>query len=68
MKSLLTLILIAAFALSTMAQQRIDGSFAFQTNPAKKYSIYVCLLSLKSEVFCVRGRARGGSRTSNGKD
>lgn len=26
---------------SLSAQQRIDSSFAFQTNPAKKYSIYV---------------------------
>jgi hypothetical protein len=30
-----------AFVLSASAQTRIDSSFAFSTNPAKKYSIYL---------------------------
>ncbi len=41
MKKLLPLALVALFSLPLLAQQRIDSSFSFQTNTAKKYSIYV---------------------------
>lgn len=37
-KLLLVLLLVPVFA---MAQQRIDGTFAFQSDPAKKYSLYI---------------------------
>ncbi len=40
MKQFLTLIFLALF-LQINAQERIDGSFSFQTDPAKKYSIFV---------------------------
>lgn len=40
MKQLLTLVFIALF-LQVNAQERIDGSFSFLTDPAKKYSIFV---------------------------
>jgi predicted esterase len=39
-----TILLIAAlslFSYKSVAQQRIDSSFAFQSNPAKKYSLYI---------------------------
>lgn len=39
MKKLTTLLIFSS--LSLFAQQRIDNTFAFQTDPAKKYSIYV---------------------------
>lgn len=39
MKKFLFLAFIISFQLS--AQQRLDGTFAFQNDPAKKYSIYV---------------------------
>lgn len=32
---------ILFFAFHLFAQQRVDGNFAFQTDPAKKYSIYI---------------------------
>lgn len=40
MKQLLTLFLFLSSSI-LFAQERIDGSFAFQTDAAKKYSIYV---------------------------
>jgi len=40
MKQLVTLLFLSIF-LQVNAQERIDGSFAFQTDPAKKYSIFV---------------------------
>lgn len=40
MKRILPLILLATSA-QLLAQTRIDGNFPFQTDPAKKYSIYV---------------------------
>ena len=40
MKNLI-LFLSLTFAFSTFAQTRIDGSFPFQSNPNKKYSIYI---------------------------
>ncbi len=40
MKNLFTLIAVFT-VLSISAQQRIDGNFAFQSDPAKEYSIYV---------------------------
>ena len=39
-KLLLSLLLLFIFFIGN-AQQRIDGNFSFQTDPAKKYSIYV---------------------------
>ena len=39
-KLLLPLLLLFIFLIGN-AQQRIDGNFSFQTDPAKKYSIYV---------------------------
>jgi len=33
--------MLCVLALPAIGQQRIDGNFAFQTDPAKKYSIYV---------------------------
>ncbi len=41
MKKLLLLIFSLFTFLNIFAQQRIDDNFAFQTDPAKKYSIYV---------------------------
>lgn len=36
------LVLMSSFVLTcSVAQERIDGDFSFQTDPAKKYSIYV---------------------------
>jgi len=40
MKQIFTLLLLSIF-LQVKAQERIDGSFSFQTDPAKKYSIFV---------------------------
>ncbi|MGK0364365.1 MAG: putative esterase [Saprospiraceae bacterium] len=40
MKQLFTLVFLVIF-LQTNAQERIDDSFSFQTDPAKKYSIFV---------------------------
>ena len=41
MKKHLLSFLILFFAFQIFAQQRVDGNFAFQTDPAKKYSIYI---------------------------
>lgn len=41
MKQNLLLFSILFFAFQICAQQRVDGNFAFQTDPAKKYSIYI---------------------------
>jgi predicted esterase len=41
MKKHLLLFSILFFAFQIFAQQRVDGNFAFQTDPAKKYSIYI---------------------------
>ena len=40
MKNILPLFILFSFC-QLQAQERIDGAFAFQTDPAKKYSIYV---------------------------
>lgn len=40
MKNLL-LFITSLFALSSFAQQRIDGTIAFQSDPAKKYSLFI---------------------------
>jgi poly(3-hydroxybutyrate) depolymerase len=40
MKSL-TLLLLCTVTCFCSAQQRIDGSFAFQTDPSKNYSLYI---------------------------
>lgn len=36
-----TLILLEGLSTHAIAQQRIDGSFPFQSDPAKKYSLYI---------------------------
>lgn len=41
MKKYLLSLSILFFAFQFFAQQRVDGNFAFQTDPAKKYSIYI---------------------------
>ncbi len=41
MKKLFTTLSFLALTLITFGQQRIDSSFEFQTDPEKKYSIYV---------------------------
>lgn len=41
MRALLTTLTLIGCLLTGFAQQRIDGTFAFQTDPAKKYSIYI---------------------------
>jgi len=41
MKKLFTTLSLLALTLITFGQQRIDGSFEFQTDPNKKYSIYI---------------------------
>lgn len=41
MKHIITVILLLACTTFSTAQERIDGTFAFQTDPAKKYSLYI---------------------------
>ena len=41
MKKILILSFLFVVTFSLFAQQRIDGNFSFQTDPAKKYSIYI---------------------------
>ena len=41
MKKLLLLIFLLLIFFNINAQQRIDGNFSFQSDPAKKYSVYV---------------------------
>jgi len=41
MKKYLLPFLLTFIIFTTNAQQRIDGNFSFQTDPAKKYSIYI---------------------------
>ena len=41
MKNILILSIVILSSISLFGQQRIDGNFAFQTNPAKKYSLYI---------------------------
>lgn len=38
---ILTFLILATLCFSAVAQQRIDSQFAFQTDPAKKYSVYI---------------------------
>lgn len=41
MKQLSTLLILLLATTALMAQVRINGNFAFQTNPSKKYSLYI---------------------------
>ena len=41
MKKTLLVFVSILFSISLLSQQRIDDSFAFQTDPAKKYSLYI---------------------------
>ncbi len=41
MRILLIALSLVACASTSLAQQRIDGTFPFQSDPAKKYSIYI---------------------------
>ncbi len=41
MKKLLPFLIISFFLNSLNSQERIDGSFEFQTDPTKKYSLYI---------------------------
>ena len=41
MKKTTLITLIFLLSIQLIAQQRIDGNFAFQTDPAKKYSLYI---------------------------
>ncbi len=41
MKKNILITLSILFSIHSFSQQRIDGNFAFQTNPGKKYSLYI---------------------------
>jgi len=41
MKKILLILTVVLCTVQVIAQQRIDGNFAFQTDPAKKYSLYI---------------------------
>ena len=41
MKKTILVIITILFSIPVISQQRIDGNFAFQIDPAKKYSLYI---------------------------
>jgi len=41
MKKVVVILIVIFCSVQLIAQQRIDGNFAFQTDPAKKYSLYI---------------------------
>ena len=41
MKKILVILAVILCSVELIAQQRVDGDFAFQTDPTKKYSLYI---------------------------